>query len=145
MNGTNVGFGVNASGSGDDTTRLDNDIGIESIVFKFDVAGTFDIIDLRYISSDDEAVLTFEGGASYLLNSDNVISAAADTYSIGASFVANQAITLSVSALAASGEDFTIESFTITPASMPEPSAYAVLAGMAMFGTAACRRRHVAA
>ncbi len=146
MNGATDGFGVNANGTGDMTTRLDNINGIESIVFKFDAAGTFDTIDLRYITGDNEAVLSFAGGATYLLTSANVINASADTYGIGASFVANQAITLSIFGSASAGENFSLESFTITPAptSMPEPSACAALAGVGMFGMAACRRRRVA-
>ena len=51
---------MNATGTGDETQRIDNDLGNESIQFSFNLAGTFDKIDLRYIEeSSNEGTLHF--------------------------------------------------------------------------------------
>lgn len=145
FNGAGTSFGINAAGTGDETQRFDNDNGIESMVFSFDTAGTFDLIDLRYIdNAGAEAVLSFAGGNTYLLNYDNIYTGGSytvsqDAFLINESFSAGQLITLSISASADPGQNFSLESFTVS--AVPEPSAYAMLTGVAVLGLALCRRK----
>ena len=127
FNGATGSFGINATGTGDDTQRFDNGLGVESMVFSFDVAGTFTSIDLRFIEeAANEAVLSFAGGNSYELNTTTALSGA-DDFNIGESFTAGQLITLQISSSpdALVGENFSLESFTIN--TVPEPSSTALL------------------
>lgn len=125
FNGAGSGFGINANGTGDETQRFDNDNGIESMVFSFDVAGTFTSLDLRYIEeSANEAVLSFAGGSSFELNTTTALSDS-DDFNIGESFTAGQLITLQISSSAGAGENFSLESFAID--TVPEPSSSALL------------------
>ena len=141
MNGTASGFGINDVGGGDQTDRLDNINGIESLVFSFDVGGTFDSIDLRYIESSgtEEGLLVFDGGNTYQLNSVTA-TGSSDVATIGETFTAGQTITLTLHGSAPALSNFSLESFTVTSA-VPEPSSFAALAGLAMLGLAGSRRR----
>jgi len=137
------GFGVNAVGGDTATARLDvtTGVGTESIVFSFDVAGTFDSIDLRYIESsgEEEGLLVFDGGNTYQLNSVTA-TGSEDIVTVGESFTAGQSITLTLHGSAATGTNFALENFTVTSA-VPEPSSFAALAGLAMLGFVGSRRR----
>jgi len=140
LNGAGDGYGINADGTGDETQRFDNDLGIESMVFSFDVGGTFNTLDLRYIEeSSNEGVLSFEGGGTYQLNSVTA-TGGEDIVTVGETFSAGQLITLTLHASAGAGENFALESFTVTSA-VPEPSSFAALVGLAMFGFVGSRRR----
>lgn len=140
LNGAGTGFGVNGSGADTQTQRIDNEFGDESIVFFFDVGGTFDSIDLRYIESSgtEEGELAFDGGNTYQLNSVTA-TGSTDVAAIGENFTAGQRITLRVHAGAPASTNFSLESLTISP--VPEPATYATLAGVVMLGLAAFRRR----
>ena len=134
------GFGINATGTGDETQRFDNDLGIESMVFSFDVAGVFDTLDLEFIEeSENEGLLIFDGGTTYQLNTVTS-TGASDAFNIGESFTAGQSITLTLSGSAAAGENFSLQSITVS--AVPEPSTYAALAGIVILGFAAYRRRN---
>lgn len=138
LNGAGDGFGVNGNGADTSTTRIDNGAGLESMVFSFDTAGTFDSIDLRYIEeSSNEGLLIFDGGTTYQLTS--VTASGSDVVTINESFTAGQSITLTLSGSAGAGENFALESFTVT--AVPEPSSFAALAGLMMLGFAGSRRR----
>jgi hypothetical protein len=137
FNGAGDGFGINADGGGDETQRFDNDIGIESMVFSFNIGGTFQSIDLRYIEeSSNEAQLVFDGGSTYELNTTTAIGSS-DDFTIGETFTAGQTITLRMSSSAGAGENFSLESFTV----VPEPNTYALLAGFCALGFVMVRRR----
>lgn len=137
FNGAGSGFGINAVGTGDETQRFDNDLGDESMVFSFDIGGTFTSIDLRYVSTAfNEAVLIFDGGGTYELNNTTALSGD-DDFNIGEVFTAGQTITLAISGSAALGENFSLESFTV----VPEPKTYALLAGITALGFVMVRRR----
>ena len=144
FNGAGTSFGINADGGGDETQRFDNDLGIESMVFSFDTNGTFNTIDLRYIEDSAEAVLTFDGGNSFDLfagSATETVGGTTEIHTITESFVAGQTITLAVSGSAASGENFSLESFTITPSAIPEPSTYALIFGGLALGLVVWKRR----
>lgn len=119
INGAGTSFGVNATGSGDETQRIDNDLGNESIQFSFNLAGTFDKIDLRYIEeSSNEGTLNFAGsGTTVQLNTGNSDHGTNDNFVFSSpySFSANEVITLGLHSSADSGENYSLESFTITP------------------------------
>ena len=118
LNGSSS-FGVNATGTGDETQRIDNDLGNESIQFSFNLAGTFDKIDLRYIEeSSNEGTLHFAGsGTTVQLNTGNSDHGTNDNFVFSSpySFSANEIITLGLHSSADSGENYSLESFTITP------------------------------
>lgn len=118
LNGSSS-FGVNATGTGDETQRIDNDLGNESIQFSFNLAGTFDKIDLRYIEeSSNEGTLHFAGsGTTVQLNTGNSDHGTNDNFVFSSpySFSANEVITLGLHSSADSGENYSLESFTITP------------------------------
>ena len=144
FNGASDGFGINASGTGDETQRFDNDNGIESMVFSFDIGGTFDTIDFEFIEDAAEAVLSFEGGNSYDIfagSATETTGGSTDFHTITETFVAGQEITLSVSGSAAAGENFSLQAFTITPSAIPEPSTYALIFGGLALGVVWWRRR----
>jgi hypothetical protein len=138
FNGASGSFGINASGTGDETQRFDNDLGVESMVLSFDIGGTFDSIDLRFIESATEAELVFDGGTTYQLNSVTA-TGTSDIATIGETFTAGQTITLRMNSGAAAGSNFALESFTIT--AVPEPSSFAALLGLGALGFVATRRR----
>ncbi|HBR95214.1 MAG TPA: hypothetical protein DEA90_13720 [Opitutae bacterium] len=129
FNGAGSGFGVNATGTGDETQFFDDDLGTESIIFSFDIEGTFVSLDLAGINIDDEATLSFSGGGTY-----NLSNATDDFYTIGEAFTSGQEITLSTNA---AGAIFSLESFTV----VPEPGTFALLSGCAALTFVMLRRR----
>ncbi|PXA03751.1 hypothetical protein DDZ13_10680 [Coraliomargarita sinensis] len=140
--GTNSGsFGVdnpdtNSSGN-DDNDRIDNLGGLESMVFSFNSAGTFQSIDLRFVEETaNEAQLIFDGGSSYELNSTTALSGE-DDFAINESFSAGQLITLQLSGSAAAGENFSLESVTV----VPEPATFALATGTLMISLVLLKRR----
>lgn len=139
LNGSNSdSFGVNAAGTGDETSRFDNDLGIESMVFSFNIGGTFESIDLRFIEETvNEAVLSFDGGNTFELNTSTRLSTN-DDFTINEAFTAGQAITLQISASAGAGENFGLESFTV----VPEPNIFGLLAGFTGLIFVMLKRRH---
>ena len=144
FNGASDGFGINASGTGDETQRFDNDNGVESMVFSFDVGGTFNTIDFEFIEDAAEAVLSFDGGNSFDIfagSATETTGGSTDFHTITETFVAGQEITLAVSGSAASGENFSLQAFTITPSAIPEPSTYALIFGGLALGFVIWRRR----
>ena len=143
FNGATGGFGINATGAGDETQRFDNDLGNESMVFSFSVGGTFDSIDFEFIEDSAEAVLSFDGGNSYDIfagSATETTGGTTDFHTITETFVAGQEITLSVSGTAAAGENFSLQAFTITSA-IPEPSTYALIFGGLALGIVMWKRR----
>jgi hypothetical protein len=138
FNLTNSGFGPDQAGGIDDSDAFDTDNGNESMIFSFDIAGTFQSIDFALLDDLPEtAILSFAGGNTFTLT-DGVTSTIAvsgnDVFlGINESFSAGQLITLSISG----GSDFTLESFTV----VPEPGTYALLAGIAALGFVMTRRR----
>lgn len=138
FNLTNSGFGPDQTGSVDDSDAFDTDNGNESMVFSFDVAGTFQSIDFALLDDDPEfAVLSFDGGNTYNLTDgvgSTVPVSGNDVFlGINESFTAGQLITLSISG----GSHFTLESFTV----VPEPGTFALLAGMSALSFVMLRRR----
>ena len=134
LNQTGSGFGINASGGGDDTDAIDNRSGVtEFVTIMFDQVVTFDQLLLSLVTSsqNDEASLTIAGGSPILLvdtsfatdeynfSTDNIVS-------IGQSFI------LAYS----SGNGFSFDGFTVTLAestAVPEPATI-ILFGIGLAG-----------
>lgn len=138
FNLTNDGFGPDQAGSGDNTHEFDTSNGNESMVFSFNVAGTFQSIDFALLDDTPEtAVLSFAGGNTYTLTdgaTSSITVSGNDTFlGINEEFTADQLITLSISG----GTSFTLESFTV----VPEPGTYALLSGFCALGVVMLRRR----
>lgn len=137
FNLTNSGFGPNDAGSSDKTHFFD---GSESMVFSFNVAGTFNSIDFASLDDTPEtAILSFAGGNTYNLldgiTSDITVSGSDFFGGINESFTAGQLITLSISG----GNGWTLENFTV----VPEPGTYALLSGFCALAFVMLRRRAV--
>lgn len=113
LNGGAEGFGVNSDGLSDHTQRIDNINGKETIVFSFNVAGILNTIDLRYIEeSANEAILSFEGGNQFNLNTKTALSGQ-DDFTINEAFTPGQQISLYLSPDAPATENFALESITV--------------------------------
>jgi len=141
FNLTGSGFGPNQTSTSDDSDEFDILLGNESMIFSFDVAGTFQSIDFAALDDAPEtAVLSFAGGTTFNLTdgitSTIVVSGNDEFLGINESFTAGQLITLSISG----GDKFTLENFTV----IPEPGTYALLAGICALGyVMTCRRSAV--
>ncbi|MGZ0657431.1 PEP-CTERM sorting domain-containing protein [Coraliomargarita sp. W4R53] len=138
FNLTNSGFGPDQADSGDDSDTFDTALGNESMVFSFDVAGTFLSIDFAGLDDTPEtAILSFAGGSTYNLTdgvtSDITVSGNDFFGGINESFTAGQLITLSISG----GNGWTLENFTV----VPEPGTFALLSGFAALAFVMLRRR----
>ncbi len=141
MNSNASSFGINnpsALTAGDDNDRFDNFNGIESMIFSFNMAGTFQVLDLIAFDGVDEAILNFAGGPTYTITSatSSINGSGSDDFLINQSFIANQLITLSVSSNGSS-QNFGLESFTV----VPEPNTYALLSGFCALGFVMLRGR----
>lgn len=113
LNGGSDGFGINSEGGSDQTQRIDNSNGLESIEFSFNTAGILQTIDLRYIEeSADEAILSFTGGNTFHLNTSTALSGQ-DDFTINEAFSAGQKISLSISSQAEANENFSLEAIHI--------------------------------
>lgn len=113
LNGGAEGFGVNGNGPSDHTQRIDNSNGIEAIVFSFNTSGILNTIDLRYIEeSTNEAVLSFDGGGQFNLNTETALSGR-DDFTINEAFRAGQLISLYISSEADLNENFALESIIV--------------------------------
>lgn len=113
LNGASEGFGVNSNGLSDQTQRIDNINGKEAIVFSFNTAGILSTIDLRYIEeSSNEAILSFDGGNQFNLNTETALSGS-DDFAINEAFLAGQKISLFISPDASPNENFALESISI--------------------------------
>lgn len=119
LNGGADGFGINSQGTGDQTQRIDNINGFETFVFSFNTAGTLQSINLRYIEEvDNEAILSFENGNSFNLNTSTALSGE-DDFFINETFLPGQEISLRISEASSLGENFALDSITIA---IPENS-----------------------
>ena len=147
FNGATDGFGINATGTGDETQRFDNDLGVESMEFSFNTGGIFNSIDFEFIEDAAEAVLSFDGGNTYDIfagSATETTGGTTDFHTITETFVAGQKITLSFSGSAEAGENFSLQAFTITPSAIPEPSTYALIFGGLALGLVLLKRRRAA-
>ncbi len=137
LNQTTSGFGVNAPGSGDDTDAIDGVLGIESVTIMFDQIVTFDQLVLSSFSNTEEAALDISG-VSIILSGTNP---ARDIYD----FSLDNIIPIGQSVILAfnnSGNGFSFDEFTVTPADNSNPSvtpepATIVLLGIGLVGLGA--------
>lgn len=139
LNQTANGFGINASGSGDDTNQIDNGSGVtEFVTIEFDQLVTLDQLVLSSFTTSETASLTIAGGSPILLGGT---SPATDIYN----FSTNNIVPIGQSVILAhsigNGFSFSFDEFTVTPA-IPEPATIALLGiGLAGLGGGYLRRR----
>lgn len=83
FNRTSTGFGINASGSGDDTDGIDGDNGVESVSITFDFDILLNSISASGFSSSDEGRLviagfgprTIDSSGTFSFITDNIVTA----------------------------------------------------------------------
>jgi hypothetical protein len=120
------GFGVNAPGTGDETSQIDNVLGLESVSITFNVPVKLDQVVLSLFTgatTADLATLTINGFAPQTLNPT---APALDVYNFTTNntVLAGQSIVLAYQA----GNGFSFDSFSV---SIPEPaSAFLLLSGL---------------
>ncbi|MFV1976468.1 MAG: PEP-CTERM sorting domain-containing protein [Candidatus Scalindua sp.] len=138
LNQTGSGFGINASGGGDETYQIDNDSGVtEFITIMFDQLVTFDQLLLSLVtdSENDEASLTIAGGIPIFLDDTGP---ATDEYNFSTENIVpiGQSVILAYS----SGNGFSFDGFTVTLAestAVPEPTTI-ILFGIGLAGLGGC-------
>ncbi len=141
LNRTANGFGINASGSGDDTDAIDNGSGVvESVSIMFDQLVTFDQLKLSLFTSaaSDEASLTIADGPPIFL----VDAGTTDIYNFSTDNIVsiNQSVVLAYW----SGNGFGFDEFTVTTSAtaVPEPATVTILGiGLAGLGIGYLWRR----
>ncbi len=127
------GFGVNAPGTGDETSLIDNVLGTESVSIVFNVPVRLDQIVLSdfFGGAGDLALLTINGFAPGTLNPT---APALDVYN----FASNNTVPIGQSIILAfqAGNGFSFDSFSVT--AVPEPASGLLL----LIGLAAIRVIH---
>src|SRR6266542_4991508 len=125
-----IGFGVNAPGTGDETSLIDNVLGTESVSIVFNVPVRLDQIVLSdfFGGAGDLALLTINGFAPVTLNPT---APALDVYN----FASNNTVPIGQSIILAfqAGNGFSFDSFSVT--AVPEPASGLLL----LIGLAAIR------
>jgi hypothetical protein len=115
LNQTTSAFGINATGTGDDTDELDNGLGVESISMVFNTDIFFTELTLSSFPVPDTAFLTINGFSTLTLNATagaiDVFGFATDNF-----VTAGQTVVLSFG----SGSGFSFDSFTIEPLAVPD-------------------------
>jgi hypothetical protein len=132
LNTTQVsGFGVNAPGTGDNTSEIDGVLGTESVSIVFNVPVRLDQIVLSdfFAGAGDLAMLTIDGFPAITLNPT---PSALDVYNFGSNNTVpvGQPIVLAYQA----GNGFSFDSFSVTK--IPEPASGLLLfvGFMALYG-----------
>jgi hypothetical protein len=131
------GFGVNAPGTGDETSQIDNALGVESVSIVFDVSVRLDQIVLSLFTggaTGDLASLTIDGFGPITLNPT---APALDVYN----FINNNTVPVGQSIVLAyqAGNGFSFDSFSVT--AIPEPASLALVA-LGLFGLGCSRRKN---
>jgi MYXO-CTERM domain-containing protein len=125
------GFGVNAPGTGDETSQVDNTLGLESVSIVFNLPVRLDQIVLSLFTggaTGDLASLTVDGfGAATL----NPLAPALDVYD----FVTNNTVPVGQSIVLAyqAGNGFSFDSFSVSEVPAPASLALALI-GLAGLG-----------
>ncbi len=110
LNQSSIGFGVNATGAGDDAARLDGDVLAETITLSFNTDVFLDQIQLSVLSDSEEGSLSIAGDAPISLLDTG---AGDDEYNFNTN---NTVLTTESIVLAwVSGNGFSFDDFTVTP------------------------------
>jgi len=132
LNRTDNGFGINASGSGDDTDTIDNGSGVtEFITIEFHQLVTFDQLVLSSFTTSETASLTIASGSPITLVG-TLPSADIYNFSTDNTVPIGQSVMLAYS----TGNGFSFDEFTVTLAdstAVPEPATI-ILFGIGLVG-----------
>ncbi len=141
LNQTASWFGINASGSGDDTDQIDNGSGVaEFVTIMFDQLVTFNQLRLSSFTGAEQASLTIAGSSPTLLDGT---APAIDVYDFSTDNIVS--IGQSVMLAYGTGNGFSFDEFTVTLAEstiIPEPATIVLLGiGLAGLGARFLRRQ----
>lgn len=137
FNQTASAFGINAASGSDDTDEFDPG---EGFTFSFSTDVILNSISVSSFGSTSSGLVSFNGGSTIAsITATGTTSLAATFVSAGTvlRFISNS------SDLTLASSDFSLDSITVTLASVPEPSSGALLGGLAVVGFVASRRRRV--
>jgi len=135
LNQTGTGFGVNATGSGDNTHQIDNGAGVAEVLnFSFDASGTLTQIDMSSYGSSDTFDLKKNG--VLILSMTDQGTSSPDIFTLNEAFVSTDTFSITFTG----GNGASLDAFTITTVPVPEPSTAMFLVAFATLGLVRRRR-----
>jgi len=133
LNQTSSGFGVNATGSGDNTHQIDNGAGVAEVLnFSFDTSGTLTQIDMSSFGPSDTFDLKKNGTLIQSLIDQGTSSP--DVFMLNVDFSSTDTFSITYTG----GNGASLDAITIANTAVPEPSSMVFLA---VFGSFALIRR----
>lgn len=137
FNQTGSAFGINAASGTDDTDEFDPG---EGFTFSFSTHVILNSITVSSFGTTSSGLVSFNGGSAIASISSTGITSLSSTFVTAGTILRFASNSADIS-LASS--DFSLDSLTVT--SVPEPSAFALLGGLAAVGFVASRRRRPSA
>jgi hypothetical protein len=135
LNRTLDAFGINATGTGDDTDTIDGVLVAEYVTITFNRAVTLDGLQLSLYTPSAGDLAALKIGSNPVVNPVPQTSAI-DTYLFGSANYVGLGETIVLGWVQANG--FSFDNFTVS--TVPEPGTLALL-GVAVVGCGLCRRR----
>ena len=132
LNAAGTTFGVNAAGTGDQTSQLDGELGNESIEIMFSgpVSATLTSVGVSAFGGADMGAIDIGGVSTEITTTGTTSPIPAHTELVGN--------TLTISYVAGNG--FSLDSLTFHVKAVPEPSSLLVLGAVAGLGLCSRRR-----